>query len=140
MEEAMDQSAPEVFQISFVFPNGDLYDGECTRSSSGSLERNGRGVHRRPDGFTYTGSWKNDRMNGAGRLEHPSGAVYEGEFADNMFHGRGTYTFPNGAKYMGSFKQNKMEGEGEYVDAHGLRWRGAFYDKAAPGLKLKLEM
>ncbi|MEE6474958.1 hypothetical protein FKM82_010550 [Ascaphus truei] len=133
-------TAPEIFQISFVFPNGDRYDGECTRTPSGSLERNGTGVHTSPNGVTYSGSWKDDRMSGPGKLEHPSGAVYEGEFTDNKFHGKGIYIFPNGAKYIGNFDENKMAGEGEYVDTEGLQWKGTFYNHAAPGLKLKLEM
>ncbi|OCT79841.1 hypothetical protein XELAEV_18026652mg [Xenopus laevis] len=140
MEATAGQHAPEVFQISFVFPNGDTYDGECTRTPSELLERNGTGVHKTPCGLTYSGLWKNDKMNGIGKLEHPSGAVYEGEFTDNMFHGNGTYIFPNGARYIGIFNQNRMEGEGEYVDAHGLQWRGMFHYKVAPGLKLKLQI
>ncbi|XP_053567902.1 MORN repeat-containing protein 2 [Bombina bombina] len=130
--------APEVFNISFVFPNGDRYEGECTKTLSGSLERNGTGVHTSQQGFVYLGSWKNDKMNGIGKLKHPSGAVYEGEFLDNMFHGKSTYTFPNGARYIGIFNQNKMEGEGEFVDMNGLQWKGTFHHKAAPGLKLKI--
>ncbi|KAM3930578.1 MORN repeat-containing protein 2 [Leptodactylus fuscus] len=137
---AEDGGAAEVFQISFVFPNRDTYEGECRRSSTGALERSGMGVSRSPNGVTYTGTWKNDRMHGIGKLEHPSGAVYEGEFIDNNFHGRGTYTFSDGAQYMGNFTENKMIGEGEYVDANGLQWKGSFHDKAAPGLKLRLKM
>ncbi|XP_068088297.1 MORN repeat-containing protein 2 [Hyperolius riggenbachi] len=140
METASGDSAPDVFHISFVFPNGDTYDGQCARSAGGVLERNGEGVNKTPNGVTYTGSWEKDKMNGIGRLEHPSGAIYEGEFSDNVFHGVGTYTFPSGAQYTGGFSKNKMMGEGEYVDASGLCWKGSFYDKAAPGLKLKLKM
>ncbi|XP_063774084.1 MORN repeat-containing protein 2 isoform X1 [Pseudophryne corroboree] len=140
MEAAAAECDPEVFQISLVFPNGDSYDGESRRSETGALERSGTGVNKSPNGMTYNGSWKYDRMNGLGKLEYPSGAVYEGEFADNMFHGRGTYTFPNGAQYIGNFTENKMMGEGEYVDASGLHWKGIFHDKAAPGLKLMLKV
>ncbi|KAE8601387.1 hypothetical protein XENTR_v10013656 [Xenopus tropicalis] len=140
METTGEPCAPELSQISYVFPNGDRYDGECRRTQSELLERNGTGVHKSLCGLTYSGLWNNDKMNGMGRLEHPSGAVYEGEFTDNMFHGKGTYIFPNGARYIGSFNQNRMEGEGEYVDAHGLQWRGMFHYKAAPGLRLKLEI
>ncbi|TFJ98429.1 MORN repeat-containing protein 2 [Platysternon megacephalum] len=99
-------AGPEVYRISFVFPNNDKYDGECIRTPDGALERHGDGVHTTPNGITYTGNWENDKMNGIGRLEHPSGAVYEGEFKDNMFHGLGTYSFPNGAKYIGNFNEN----------------------------------
>ncbi|KAM9316986.1 MORN repeat-containing protein 2 [Gastrophryne carolinensis] len=140
MEETSECSASKVHQVSFVFSNGDTYDGECTQSATGVPMRNGRGVNKTPNGVVYTGSWINDKMNGVGKLEHPSGAVYEGEFSDNMFHGIGTYTFPDGACYRGSFTENKMMGEGEYVDATGLHWKGSFYNDAAPGLKPKLKM
>ncbi|XP_028917676.1 MORN repeat-containing protein 2 isoform X1 [Ornithorhynchus anatinus] len=130
----------EVYKISFIFPNGDKYEGNCTRTSNGALERNGEGVHTTQNGIVYVGNWKNDKMNGSGRLEHPSGAVYEGQFKDNKFHGLGTYTFPNGAKYSGNFNENKVEGEGEFTDTQGLEWSGTFHCTAAPGLKLKLQM
>ncbi|XP_069811089.1 MORN repeat-containing protein 2 [Dendropsophus ebraccatus] len=139
-EGAESGGTSEVFQISFVFPNGDCYDGECRRSAAGALGRSGTGVNRSPNGVTYTGLWKNDRMHGHGKLVHPSGAMYEGEFNDNKFNGRGTYIFPNGARYIGNFTENKMIGEGEYVDATGLQWKGSFHYKAAPGLKLRLKM
>ncbi|XP_062933832.1 MORN repeat-containing protein 2 [Cynocephalus volans] len=131
---------PEVYKINFIFPNGDKYDGDCTRASSGIFERNGIGVHTTPNGIVYTGSWKDDKMNGFGKLEHFSGAVYEGQFKDNMFHGLGTYTFPTGAKYTGNFNENRVEGEGEYTDIQGLHWSGSFHFTAAPGLRLKLDM
>ncbi|XP_061012105.1 MORN repeat-containing protein 2 [Dama dama] len=133
-------STPEVFKINFIFPNGDKYDGDCTRTSSGVIERNGIGIHTTPNGIVYTGSWKNDKMNGYGKLEHFSGAVYEGHFKDNMFHGLGTYIFPTGAKYTGNFNENRVEGEGQYTDIQGLEWCGNFHFTAAPGLRLKLHM
>ncbi|XP_036608305.1 MORN repeat-containing protein 2 [Trichosurus vulpecula] len=131
---------PEVYKICYIFPNGDKYEGDCKRISPGVFERNGAGVHTTPNGITYIGAWKDDKMNGIGRLEHFSGAVYEGEFKDNMYHGTGTYTFPNGAKYTGSFVENRVEGKGEYTDVRGLEWSGTFHYTAAPGLKLKLQM
>ncbi|XP_075392193.1 MORN repeat-containing protein 2 [Tenrec ecaudatus] len=133
-------STSEVYKINFIFPNGDKYDGDCTRTSSGIFERNGIGIHTTPNGIIYTGSWKDDKMNGFGRLEHFSGAVYEGHFKDNMFHGLGTYIFPTGAKYTGNFNENRVEGEGQYTDTQGLEWCGNFHFTAAPGLKLKLLM
>ncbi|XP_008160443.2 MORN repeat-containing protein 2 [Eptesicus fuscus] len=130
----------EVYKINFIFPNGDKYDGDCTRTHFGIVERNGIGIHTTPNGIVYTGSWKDDKMNGFGRLEHFSGAVYEGYFKDNMFHGLGTYTFPSGAKYTGNFNENRVEGEGQYTDIQGLEWCGTFHFTAAPGLRLKLHM
>ncbi|XP_012873350.1 PREDICTED: MORN repeat-containing protein 2 [Dipodomys ordii] len=135
------QSSPsEIFKICFIFPNGDKYDGDCTRTSTGIYERNGIGIHTTPNGIVYTGNWQDDKMNGFGKLEHFSGAVYEGQFKDNMFHGLGTYTFPTGAKYTGNFNENRVEGEGEYTDIQGLQWCGNFHFTAAPGLRLKLFM
>nr|XP_034966922.1 MORN repeat-containing protein 2 isoform X1 [Zootoca vivipara] len=130
----------EVYKVSFVFPNGDKYEGDCIRTLEGVLERCGHGVHTTPDGIIYQGNWKNDKMNGFGKLEHPSGAVYEGEFFNNMFHGTGTYIFTNGAKYTGQFCANRVEGKGEFRDTQGLEWDGTFHYTAAPGLKLKLDM
>ncbi|XP_067844471.1 MORN repeat-containing protein 2 [Heptranchias perlo] len=130
----------EVLNVNVIFPNEDRYDGECTRSEDGGLERNGFGTHTTPNNIIYTGQWKNDKMNGTGKLEHPSGAIYEGEFKDNMFHGTGTYTWPNGVKYIGSFNENKLEGEGKFIDADDYEWIGTFHYRAAPGLKLKLDM
>ncbi|KAK1171603.1 MORN repeat-containing protein 2 isoform X1 [Acipenser oxyrinchus oxyrinchus] len=139
-EKTNELKGPAVFNISYIFPNGDRYDGECQKSSDGVIMRSGSGIHTTPNGIIYKGQWYNDKMNGSGRLEHPSGAVYEGEFKDNMFHGRGTYIFQNGAKYVGEFNENKLEGEGEFTDIKGLQWIGNFHYKAAPGLKLKLDI
>ncbi|KAI5125154.1 Morn Repeat-Containing Protein 1 [Manis pentadactyla] len=52
----------EVYKVNFVFPNGDKYDGDCTRTSSGIFERNGIGIHTTPNGIIYTGSWKDDKI------------------------------------------------------------------------------
>ncbi|XP_007521051.2 MORN repeat-containing protein 2 isoform X1 [Erinaceus europaeus] len=130
----------EVYKINFIFPNGDRYDGDCIRTSSGIIERYGIGVHTTPNGIVYRGSWRDDKMNGFGRLEHFSGAVYEGQFKDNMFHGPGTYIFPTGAKYIGLFNENRVEGEGQFTDIRGLEWCGKCHFTAAPGLRLKLHM
>ncbi|XP_055986541.1 MORN repeat-containing protein 2 [Sorex fumeus] len=140
VSQASLRTAEEVSKINFIFPNGDKYDGECTRTSAGIVERNGIGTHSTPNGIVYTGSWKDDKMNGFGRLQHFSGAVYEGQFKDNMFHGVGTYTFPTGAKYTGNFNENRVAGEGQYTDIHGLEWFGSFHFTSAPGLRLKILM
>ncbi|KAJ8377611.1 hypothetical protein AAFF_G00255690 [Aldrovandia affinis] len=133
-------SEPVGLKVSYIFPNGDRYEGQCSRSPDGVVRREGVGTHSSPDGLVYTGEWQNDQLNGWGRLQHASGAVYEGQFKDNMFHGQGMYTFRSGSKYAGSFKENRVEGEGEYTDAQGLVWTGSFHCETAPGLKLKLNM
>ncbi|CDQ74820.1 MORN repeat-containing protein 2 isoform X1 [Oncorhynchus mykiss] len=127
-------------QVSYIFPNGDRYEGECCGSTEGGVVRRGMGKHTSASGVTYTGEWHDDKMNGRGTLEHPSGALYEGDFKDNMYHGTGTYSFSDGTKYCGSFSKNRLEGDGEFTDSQGLVWIGSFHNKAAPGLKLKLSM
>ncbi|KAL6478327.1 hypothetical protein MHYP_G00141620 [Metynnis hypsauchen] len=133
-------SEPEMLKISFIFPNGDKYEGECGRTPDGVLIRQGIGTQISSSGTTYVGEWSNDKMNGSGTLSHPSGAVYEGQFRENMYHGRGTYSFPDGTKYSGTFNNSRFEGEGEFTDSEGRVWTGTFHRKAAPGLKLKLNM
>nr|XP_032811657.1 MORN repeat-containing protein 2 isoform X1 [Petromyzon marinus]XP_032811658.1 MORN repeat-containing protein 2 isoform X1 [Petromyzon marinus] len=117
-----------------------LAEGEYSKSEDGVMERHGTGTHRSAGGSIYTGQWKYDKMEGTGRLVYLSGAVYEGSFHDNMYHGTGTYTWPSGVKYIGSFQHNKLKGEGMFTDTEGQEWTGMFHKKAAPGLKLKLNM
>ncbi|MCJ8736509.1 hypothetical protein PDJAM_G00013430 [Pangasius djambal] len=131
---------PGIVQVSYIFPNGDKYEGECCHTSDGVVMRKGFGTQTSSSGTTYTGEWNDDKMNGRGTLSHPSGAVYKGQFRDNMYHGSGTYHFPDGTKYSGTFSNNRLEGEGEFTDLEGLVWTGNFHGKAAPGLKLKLNM
>ncbi|KAF5904199.1 MORN repeat-containing protein 2 isoform X1, partial [Clarias magur] len=103
-------SESEVFKVTYIFPNGDKYEGECCCISesdeSQSVMRKGFGTQTSSSGTMYTGEWDNDKMNGRGTLSHPSGAVYKGQFRDNMYHGDGTYHFPDGTKYTGMFCNN----------------------------------
>jgi len=130
----------EVTSCVYMFPNGDKYEGECTQTDNGSIERTGQGCHTSAAGIVYEGSWSGDRMNGQGKLTNPSGACYQGDFVNNQFHGRGKYCWPNGSFYEGQFVENRMEGDGEFTDTEGQVWTGAFRYKAAPGLKFKLAM
>ncbi|XP_070533586.1 MORN repeat-containing protein 1-like isoform X2 [Ptychodera flava] len=85
-DKEKEETQPAVLKGVYMFPNGDKYDGEYSRSDEGVLERCGLGQHTTADGTLYEGNWENDRMNGQGKLYHPSGAVYEGDFVNNMFH------------------------------------------------------
>uniref|UniRef100_A0A3Q0RKN7 MORN repeat containing 2 n=1 Tax=Amphilophus citrinellus TaxID=61819 RepID=A0A3Q0RKN7_AMPCI len=122
---------------SYIFPNGDRYEGECSRSACGATVRSGVGKHTSASGIIYTGEWHEDKMHGRGTLQHPSGARYKGEFKDNMYHGTGTYTFPDGSVYKGHFHNNRLEGDGSFISADGLVWTGEFHSKAALALKLQ---
>ncbi|XP_054480941.1 MORN repeat-containing protein 2 [Anoplopoma fimbria] len=124
-------------KVAYIFPNGDRYEGECSRSASGVMKRSGAGKHTSACGIIYIGEWLEDKMHGRGTLQHPSGALYEGELKDNMYHGTGTYTFPDGSTYKGHFHNNRLEGDGAFTDTQGLVWTGEFLGKAALGLKMQ---
>ncbi|XP_072309602.1 MORN repeat-containing protein 2 [Eucyclogobius newberryi] len=123
--------------ISYIFPNGDKYEGQCSESASGAIVRGGAGKHISSGGVVYVGEWREDKMNGKGTLQLPSGARYEGEFKDGELHGEGKYTFPGGSYYTGHFNQNKMEGQGSFTDSSGRVWTGEFHGNAALGLRIK---
>ncbi|XP_010786291.1 MORN repeat-containing protein 2 [Notothenia coriiceps] len=122
-------------KVSYIFPNGDKYEGECSMCA-GVMMRSGTGTHTSAGGIIYTGEWLEDKMHSRGTLNHPSGALYEGEFKDNMYHGTGRYTFPDGSTYKGPFNKNRLEGDGAFTDTQGLVWTGEFHGKAALGLKM----
>ncbi|XP_028845918.1 MORN repeat-containing protein 2 isoform X2 [Denticeps clupeoides] len=137
----------EKMTVSYIFPNGDKYvpcmwtsEGECCRTAEGVLMRHGVGKHTSGSGVIYKGEWKDDKMNGLGTAVYPSGAMYDGGFKDNMYNGHGTYRFPDCATYKGTFNNNRLEGKGNFTDAQGYVWTGLFHDRAAPGLKLKLNL
>ncbi|KAM4569774.1 MORN repeat-containing protein 2 [Odontesthes bonariensis] len=136
-EDSLRSDGDGPIRVSFIFPNGDRYEGECSRSASGVLVRSGKGKHISASGITYIGEWCEDKMQGRGLMQHPSGALYEGEFKDNMYHGTGTYTFTDGSVYKGPFHENRLQGEGTFTDKQGVVWTGEFHGKAALGLKMQ---
>ncbi|XP_035002995.1 MORN repeat-containing protein 2 isoform X1 [Hippoglossus stenolepis] len=129
-------SGEEVIKVSFIFPNGDRYEGESFKSASGVMVRTGVGKQTTANWIVYTGEWHEDKMHGRGTLQFPSGVMYEGEFKDNMFHGTGTYTFTDGSTYKGQFHKNRLKGDGAFTNTQGLVWTGEFHVKAALGLMM----
>ena len=101
---------------SFIFANGDQYDGEFLVTEEGQMMRQGQGKHNRADQqLTYEGTWNQDKMHGAGRLSYGDGSSYDGEFQLNYFEGLGTYTWPNGAQYTGMWHGSRPIGKAEYI-------------------------
>ncbi|KAL5013666.1 hypothetical protein ScPMuIL_007936 [Solemya velum] len=132
--------APTVAVGTYIFSNGDKYEGDYIHSDDNSIERSGTGTHTSADGTVYNGMWSGDKMNGEGTLRHPSGAVYEGNFVNNQFNGSGKYSWANGSFYEGRFVENRMEGQGCFTDTEGQVWTGTFRYRAAPGLAFKLSL
>lgn len=101
---------------SFIFPNGDRYEGEFLVTDEGQIMRHGHGRHTSADEqLIYDGTWDNDKMHGNGRLIHGNGASYDGEFRLNFFEGLGTYTWPDGAQYTGLWERSKAAGKAEFT-------------------------
>uniref|UniRef100_A0A673WEN0 Uncharacterized protein n=1 Tax=Salmo trutta TaxID=8032 RepID=A0A673WEN0_SALTR len=59
----------------------------------------------------------------------------------HLFHteGRGTLEHPSGPMYEGDLKTTSCSNF-PFTDSQGLVWTGGIHNKAAPGLKLKLNM
>lgn len=101
---------------SFIFPNGDQYQGEFTITDDGQMMRHGFGKHINGDQrLTYEGVWDNDKMHGHGRLTFADGSSYDGDFQLNFFEGIGTFTWPDGAQFIGTWQRSKPVGKSEYI-------------------------
>ena len=111
------QSRPRL--DSFVFANGDRYEGEYIVTDDGQMIRHGQGKHIRADEqLIYQGTWQRDKMHGAGRLSYGNGTSYDGDFHSNYFQGLGTYTWADGAQYTGIWQRSKPLGKAEYTEPH----------------------
>ncbi|XP_069012974.1 MORN repeat-containing protein 2 [Embiotoca jacksoni] len=135
--DSLNRNGKVPVKVCYIFPNGDKYEGECSRSECGAMVRSGTGKHTSASGVVYSGEWNEDKMHGRGILQHPSGALYKGEFKDNMYHGTGIYTFPDRTVYKGHFHKNRLDGDGIFIDSQGRIWTGEFHSKAALGLKMQ---
>jgi hypothetical protein len=101
---------------SFIFSNGDHYDGEYIVTDEGQIMRHGHGKHTSADQqLIYDGTWNRDKMHGTGRLTYGNGTSYDGEFQSNYFEGLGTYTWADGAQYTGLWQGSRAIGKAEYT-------------------------
>jgi hypothetical protein len=102
---------------SFIFANGDQYDGEYIVTDEGQIMRHGYGKHISANQqVIYEGTWSQDKMHGTGRLTFGNGTAYDGEFQSNFYKGLGTYTWPDGAQYTGQWQNSKAIGNAEFLD------------------------
>jgi len=103
---------------SFIFANGDQYDGEYIVTDKGQIIRHGYGKYISTNQQSiYEGSWNQDKMHGRGRLIFSNGTSYEGEFQSNFYQGIGTYTWADGSQYAGLWQDSKAIDKAEYLDS-----------------------
>ncbi|XP_067311612.1 MORN repeat-containing protein 2 isoform X2 [Pseudorasbora parva] len=114
-------------KISYIFPNGDKYEGECSRTSDGVVIRKGSGTQTSASGLTYTGEWDNDKVQFSVACSKTT-CIMAKELTDFLM-GQNTLE-----------PSTTTEGDGEFTDSQGLVWTGMFHSKAALGLKLKVNM
>jgi hypothetical protein len=77
-----------IYIDSFIFANGDRYNGEYTVTNDGQIMRHGYGKHISANQeFIYEGSWNEDKMHGTGQLTFSNSISYEGEFQSNFYRG-----------------------------------------------------
>jgi hypothetical protein len=109
----------------FVYPIGEVYEGEFMCGASGVKQRHGRGRFSGPH-FSYDGTWHEDVMHGEGTFIGSSGCVYTGALDRGVYHGEGRYRWPDGATYEGGWLRGKLHGKGTYTSALGLLFSGEF--------------
>ena len=54
-------------------------------------KKHGKGVETWPNGYIYTGEFKNSVWSGQGILAFPDGSTYDGEWANGFMNGQGTF-------------------------------------------------
>ncbi|CCW66327.1 unnamed protein product [Phytomonas sp. Hart1] len=135
---------PDGYQA-FLFPNGDVYEGNwknCLLHGKGSLiraatrevyegqwflgHRCGTGTLSSPGYRTiYSGAWLDNKRHGRGELVEPEG-IYVGEFINNHLSGYGEYTYYDGRVYRGHWRDGLFEGNGVYICRSGSRYEGGW--------------
>ena len=104
----------------FVYPNGDVYDGEWKndkRHGKGNNENN-IGILNLMKGDKYDGEWKEDLKEGYGIYYYLDGSKYEGNWKDDKRSGgiiiinKGILYYPDSSKYDGDWKENLKNGQG----------------------------
>ncbi len=58
--------------------------------------------------FSYTGYYKNFQRYGIGRENTPDGGSYFGEWKDDKINGMGILTYADGARLKGLFADGKL--------------------------------
>lgn len=114
---------PESGSHSYVYANGDAYDGEFQNAL-----RHGFGVFtERASGNVYEGEWVCNERSGSGVLT--SGMkdfLYDGQWVNDMRNGFGHCVIRGCETYSGQWRNNQFHGMGKYIDAEGHVYEGEF--------------
>lgn len=85
-------------------------------------EAEGEGELQSSKGWTYKGSFKNNRPNGKGIREDTNGGRYEGHFCNGQFHGHGVLRSVDGYVYDGNWQQGQQHGKGQEFMPSGQKF------------------
>jgi hypothetical protein len=125
---------------SFIFANGDRYDGEYMINDDGQIMRHGYGKHISANQqIMYEGTWNEDKMHGTGRLTFSNGTSYEGEFQSNFYQGLGTYTWSDGAQLTSRWQNSKAIGPAEYLEPNSGEMFIGIADEKGASMRYKLD-
>lgn len=123
-------------------------EGECSRSASGTLMRNGVGKHTSANGIIYIGEWHEDKVRYTQVIclnTHLKSLVKASMawisvqlfmpvlWRFSQMHGKGTLQHPSGACYEGEFKDNMYHGTGTYTFPDGCTYKGHFQNNRYRG-------
>ncbi|KAG5872104.1 hypothetical protein JTB14_031046 [Gonioctena quinquepunctata] len=113
-------------QFTFIFPNGDKYQGEYCAHRSGVVWREGYGTYTTIDGQSYSGLWVDDKLVEEEQLEirYPNGSEYYGNLLENKYNGPALYVVQPKLHLLCQFSQNKPFGALLLVDPNGREWYG----------------
>ncbi|XP_060576457.1 LOW QUALITY PROTEIN: MORN repeat-containing protein 1-like, partial [Ruditapes philippinarum] len=123
-QKKVEDGPPAILSGTFVFPNGDKYEGEYIQEDGSYHQKRARCSYNKTDGSVYDGEWANGQNEWNGKLSHHLAHSIQGEFVNNQFHGHGVYTWPNGSSYEGEFHENRLEGKGNFTDTENQMWTG----------------
>jgi hypothetical protein len=107
----------------YVFSNGDQYDGEWVQ---GMRTGYGRYTYHGGNGSVYEGHFLDNKKHGEGTLTTVCGKVFRGVFQkDRVLRGSGQFLYNSGDVFDGTWENGMREGSGKLYYASG---NVAYYD------------